>query len=196
MGKNNKQIFGYYGILNLSDSFLKKSEYQAWLSEIKNKELTEENEKKYLNEFIEKFNNAKLQNKKYYNIQKWQVKERDRELRKHMKEKEKLKYINKDMLEEKQFVFDDEGRKEKEKRLLKELEQKRRFDEAVFNMSKEKADAMKEIDFKGNLMRHYYQTGDFEAAKDIHKQYFGKKEKNNNAPTDAVKNDIEIDEDD
>jgi len=40
-------------------------------------------------------------------------------------------------------------------------------------MNKEKAEAMKEIDFKGNLMRHYYQTGDMVAAKDIHKQYFG-----------------------
>lgn len=34
---------------------------------------------------------------------------------------------------------------------------------------------MKEIDFKGNLMRHYYQTGDIVAAKDIHKQYFDTK---------------------
>lgn len=43
---------------------------------------------------------------------------------------------------------------------------------------------MKEIDFKGNLMRHYYQTGDFVAAKDIHKQYFGTK-KDTPAPEGA-----------
>jgi hypothetical protein len=168
-----KKTFGYYGVISPSDAFLKKLEYQAWLVEVRNKDLTPENEKKYLPEFIEKFNKAELPSKKYHNIHRWMAKEKEKEMRKHMKEKEKLRYINRDVGED--FVFDDEGRKEKEKKLLRELDEKRRLDDALYNMNREKAEAMKEIDFKGNLMRHYYQTGDMEAAKDIHKQYFGKR---------------------
>jgi len=96
-----------------------------------------------------------------------------------MKESEKMKKninIAKGNTEfEYDFMFDDEGQKEKEKKILKELEQKKKLEDAIFTMNKEKAEAMKEIDFKGNLMRHYYQTGDINAAKDLHKQYFEKK---------------------
>jgi len=33
---------------------------------------------------------------------------------------------------------------------------------------------MKEIDFKSNLMRHYYQTGNIVQAKEIHKKLTAK----------------------
>lgn len=79
------------------------------------------------------------------------------------------------------FMFDDEGQKEKEKKILKELEQKKKLEDAIFTMNKDKAEAMREIDFKGNLMRHYYQTGDINAAKDLHKQYFEKKKEGEGA---------------
>jgi hypothetical protein len=118
-----------------------------------------------------------------------------------MKEKEKDKQNSNNLAKanaelEFDFMFDDEGQKEKEKRILKELEQKKKLEEAIFTMNKEKAEAMKEIDFKGNLMRHYYQTGDINAAKDLHKQYFEKKKDG----TDQAQNlppleDFENDED-
>jgi len=40
---------------------------------------------------------------------------------------------------------------------------------------------MRELDFKSNLMRHYYQTGNMVAAKDTHKKLFGTKTNNNAA---------------
>jgi hypothetical protein len=141
--------------------------------------LTFSNEKKFYEEFIIKYNNCELPDKKYYDIFKWQAKENEKILRKRMKESEKQKKntnISKGNTEfEYDFMFDDEGQKEKEKKILKELEQKKKLEDAIFTMNKEKAEAMKEIDFKGNLMRHYYQTGDINAAKDLHKQYFEKK---------------------
>ena len=35
---------------------------------------------------------------------------------------------------------------------------------------------MKEVEFKSNLMRHYYQTGNIKKAKDIHEKLVGTKE--------------------
>jgi len=147
-------------------------------------EINISNEKKYLEEFISKYNNCEFTEKKYYDIYRWQAKENEKILRKRMKEKERDKKnsnnISKGNIElEYDFMFDDEGQKEKEKKILKELEQKKKLEEAIFTMNKEKAEAMKEIDFKGNLMRHYYQTGDINAAKDLHKQYFEKKKDGN-----------------
>lgn len=42
------------------------------------------------------------------------------------------------MEEVEEFVFDDEGRKEKEKKIMKELEQKKKLEDALVSMSKEK----------------------------------------------------------
>jgi hypothetical protein len=170
--KENKNI-GKYGIIHISDVFLKRLEFITWLSEIKKinpRDLNQNSEKPYLLEYIEEFNNSKFPSKKYYNIYRFQSKEIQKALKKRKRDQD-MSLLQEDM----DFLFDDEIKKEKEKKFLKELDQKRRLEEAISSMSKEKAEAMKEIDFKGNLMRHYYQTGDMEAAKDIHKQYFGVK---------------------
>lgn len=178
-------------------------EFQSWFTEIKKKNLEDinnSNEKKHLEEFILNYNNCELPEKKYYDIHKWQAKENEKILRRRMREKEKDNQ-NSNLTQgnaecEYDFMFDDEGQKEKEKKILKELEQKKKLEEAIFTMNKEKADAMKEIDFKGNLMRHYYQTGDINAAKDLHKQYFEKK-KDGNAQAENLPplEDFENDED-
>ena len=55
---------------------------------------------------------------------------------------------------------------------MKELEQKKKLEDAISTMNKSKAEALKEIDYKGNLMRHLYQTGDITGAKDIYDQHF------------------------
>lgn len=175
-------------------------EFQSWFTEILNRRLEDinnYNEKKYLEEFISKYNNCELPDKKFYDIHKWQAEEKEKILRKRMKDKEKENQkLSKGNLEsEYDFMFDDEGQKEKEKRILKELEQKKKLEEAIFTMNKEKAEAMKEIDFKGNLMRHYYQTGDINAAKDLHKQYFEKKKDGSTQPDVPALEDFENDDD-
>lgn len=184
--KKRSANYGKYGIIQLSDLFTRKMEFQAWLREVKNmnnEDLNSSNERKFYQEFIKKYNNAELPEKKYYDIVKWNAKELMKLLKKRRrdKEKEQPNTTHPVVSEEVEFVFDDEGQKEKEKKILKEIEQKKKFDEVLYSMNKEKADEMKEVEFKGNLMRHYYQTGDLVAAKDIHKQYFScKKEKETN----------------
>lgn len=171
--------YGKYGLLNLSDVFTRKVEFQAWLTEVKNKSLSDlnsENERKYLEEFIDKYNNAEFPSKKYYDIIKYQARKIEKALRRKKKEKDhQIARGSVYAIEETEFIFDDEWQKEKEKKILKELEQKKKLEDAINTMDKKKAEAMKEIDFKGNLMRHLYQTGDITAAKDIHKQYFDTK---------------------
>jgi hypothetical protein len=183
--------FGKEGILNLSDVFTRKLEFHSWLTEVKNKSLdylTPENERNYIEEFIYNFNNALFPSKKYYDIIKYKARAVDRMLRKRKRDKDRLnsnKRMNEYAGDEGEFVFDDEGQKEKEKKILKELEQKKKLEDAISTMNKKKAEAMKEIDFKGNLMRHLYQTGDVAGAKALHQQYFEtkkEKDKSDNGP--------------
>ena len=105
-------------------------------------------------------------------------KQNDLQLKQKTRSK-KTTNINKNSQYESKFIFDDEGKKEKEKKLLKELEQKKKLDEAIYAMNREKAEAMREIELKENLMRYYYQTSNINAALDLHKQVFGSNEDSN-----------------
>jgi len=156
-------------------------EFQAWLSEVKgwsyNRETTNI-DRKYYEEFIDNYNYCKFPNKKYYDIYKWEVEQRKKSYIRSQKHNLKISKENANNIvapDDMEFIFDDEGKKEKEKKLLRELEQKKKLEEAIFTMNKEKAEAMKEVDYKNSLMRHYYQTGDMVAAKDLHKQLVGTK---------------------
>jgi len=197
--KSFSENFGKNGLINLSDVFTRKLEFQAWLQEVKKKSLsdiTSDNERKYLEEFIQQYNNSEFPSKKYYDIIKYQAKAIDKMLRKRKREMDKI-LANKDskfIIRDETFVFDDEGQKEKEKKIMKELEQKKKLEEAIYTMNKSKAEAMKELDFKGNLMRHLYQTGDVAGAKDIYNQHFNKnaeKEKAERLPPIPIHNDEE-----
>jgi hypothetical protein len=63
-----------------------------------------------------------------------------------------------------------------EKKLLKEIEQNERLKEAIYTMNKAKADDMKELIYKNQLMKHHYKTGNIEAAKTIHQKLTGTKD--------------------
>ena len=52
---------------------------------------------------------------------------------------------------------------------------------------------MKEVDYKSNLMRHYYQTGNMTEAKIIHKQLVGTKSNPN--PDELPKEEFSGEED-
>ena len=77
---------------------------------------------------------------RYYDIHKWEAKTKQKLLLKHKRyrkeNKDKIKTYH--ITEDVEFIFDDEGKKEKEKKLLKELEQKKRLEEAIYTMNKEK----------------------------------------------------------
>lgn len=169
--------FGKYGLINLSDLVIHKMEFNAWFTEVKKKSLKDinkKNEREYYSEFISLYNNGNLPHKKYYDIIKYTKKQNDNMLKK------KRGIKRKSFVHESKFIFDDEGKKEKEKKLLKELEQKKKLDEAIYTMNKEKAEAMRERELKENLMRYYYQTSNINAALNLHKEVF---ESNNQKKT-------------
>ena len=173
--------YGKYGLIHLSDLVIHRIEFNAWYTEIKKKninELSHTEEKKYFEEFISLYNNGNLPHKKYYDMIKYTKKQNDLQLKQKTRSK-KTTNINKNSQYERKFIFDDEGKKEKEKKLLKELEQKKKLDEAIYAMNREKAEAMREIELKENLMRYYYQTSNINAALDLHKQVFGSNEDSN-----------------
>ena len=184
--------FGKYGLIHLSDLLIHKIEFNAWFTEIKQKSLSELShgeEKKYYEEFISLYNNGNLPHKKYYDIIKYTKKQNDLLLKQKQKIKKNLNNTKKKQYESK-FIFDDEGKKEKEKKLLKELEKKKKLDEAIYAMNREKAEAMREIELKENLMRYYYQTSNINAALDLHKQVFGSNEDNGNNLNTNINNGI------
>ena len=82
----------------------------------------------------------------------------------------KIDNINKD-----NFIFDDELNKEKEKKYIKEIEDKKNLIDAIQNMNSQKANAMREIEVKENLLRYYYQNSNMEQVKYLQKDLFGYK---------------------
>ena len=181
MNTRRSKNYGKYGLIHLSDLVIHRIEFNAWYTEIKEKninELSHTEEKKYFEEFISLYNNGNLPHKKYYDMIKYTKKQNDLQLKQKTRSK-KTTNINKNSQYERKFIFDDEGKKEKEKKLLKELEQKKKLDEAIYAMNREKAEAMREIELKENLMRYYYQTSNINAALDLHKQVFGSNEDSN-----------------
>lgn len=64
--KTKKKHYGHYGLINISDSFLKKCEFIEWLKDEHDKTIDQirENERKYWEEFIHNFNNCKFKDKK------------------------------------------------------------------------------------------------------------------------------------
>lgn len=172
--------FGKCGLIHLSDLVIHKIEFYAWLKDIKNKtkeDLNYSNERKYFEEFISLYNNGNLPHKKYYDLIKYTKKENDILLKRKRKFQKPLT-----SQQDSGFIFDDEGKKAKEKKLLREMEQQKKLDEAIYAMNREKAEAMREIEIQENLMRYYYQTSNIDAAKEIHKQVFGTKKENENIP--------------
>lgn len=72
-------------------------------------------------------------------------------MRKRKREKDRFVTHNREKLhyeDDDEFVFDDEGKKEKEKKIIKELEQKRRLEEAIYTMNKEKVITVYNIYFR------------------------------------------------
>lgn len=196
--------FGKYGLINLSDIVIHKIEFDHWLLDVKNKtinELNKQNEQIYFEEFIDAFNNSKFPNKKYYDF----IKHSKKKLYEHLKKRHQFRGLYRNQqyfLSESKFIFDDEGKKEKEKKLQKEMEQKRKLDKAIYTMNKEKAEAMRELELKENLMRYYYQTSNINAALNLHKEVFGEKDdiyKNhnkiiNNLNMDNIRYDSDLNE--
>lgn len=74
--------------------------------------------------------------------------------------------------EDEGFVFDDETRKEKEKKLQKELEIKKKLEESYLTMDQEKISKLNEHASMNKLMINYWKTGQVSSALDIHNKCY------------------------
>lgn len=74
--------------------------------------------------------------------------------------------------EDEGFVFDDEAKKEFEKKLLKDNKIKSKLDEICKTMDEKRIEEMKEHVYQNKLMIQYYRTGHESSARDIHSKYY------------------------
>lgn len=88
----NQQKYGKYGILMESDMFNKQQEFYLWLQEVKkiNPEILPRFEmKKMFDTFAEDYNTVTLPHKKFYDLEKWEAKQREKGRMKAIKKAQK-----------------------------------------------------------------------------------------------------------
>ncbi|KAG9062647.1 hypothetical protein KI688_004951 [Linnemannia hyalina] len=76
---HSSKAYGTYGVLNPSDMWNKESEFQAWLMEVKhlNPETIPQNKmKEHFIGFMEDFNTVTMPHEKFYNLTKWEDRQR------------------------------------------------------------------------------------------------------------------------
>jgi hypothetical protein len=100
-----KKPYGYYGILQPSDYARKQGELESWLREVKGasvESLSRRDLLKHFEDYRENYNMALLPHKKYIDRDKWEGKQRRRQLRQEAREAASLEP------EAGTFIFDDE----------------------------------------------------------------------------------------
>lgn len=88
----NQDKYGKYGILVESDIFNKQQEFYLWLQEVKkvNPEVFPRSEmKKMFETFAEDYNTVTLPHKKFYDLEKWEAKQRKKGRLKALKKAQK-----------------------------------------------------------------------------------------------------------
>lgn len=88
----NQKKYGKYGILMESDMFNKQQEFYLWLQEVKqvNPEVLPRFEmKKMFDSFAEDYNTVTLPHKKFYDLEKWETKQREKGRIKALKKSKK-----------------------------------------------------------------------------------------------------------
>ncbi|KAM3582130.1 hypothetical protein VKS41_005559 [Umbelopsis sp. WA50703] len=71
--------WGHYGIIHEADIFTKEPEFQAWLLEVKKvnvETIPNMKRKELFNSFMEDYNTATMPHEKFYNLQKWEDRQR------------------------------------------------------------------------------------------------------------------------
>jgi len=149
--------FGKYGIIKGSDYKKMQRSFEVWLAEIKglDSSLPKWEIQKYFSNFVEDFNTATLPHIKYYNYDKWEMEEYQRQ----KQEAEKCSSSKSDMLKHEENI----RRKALEK-------QQREWEMVRKGMSVEKVDQMKrQARLKAELV-NAYKTGDEEKRKKLQRR--------------------------
>ena len=136
----------------MADYNSKKEEFNLWLQEIKNtniERLSHFAEKQLWEDYMEDYNTATLPSKKYYNLNKWELKQQKRQ----EKEVKKYKKKSKNILDKDEIgIFNDEADRmltlidhnksiyfyRKEKKEKQEKLQQERFKEALLLLNEDK----------------------------------------------------------
>ncbi|CAD8061031.1 unnamed protein product [Paramecium primaurelia] len=159
--QQKKNQWGKYGTISNTDMYLKREEFLMWLSDVKMlniEAITPQEEKKFFEEYVECYNTATFPSKKFYNFKFWFEKE---QLKEHLQQ-----------AEIEMLTFDDEKEKQKEQQEQKELIKKQKLQREYQHLHEFQniAQDMQKQKQLQELLRHYLQMGNHEAAVKIQKQ--------------------------
>ena len=168
--KEVEEVYGTYGILNLSNLFNKQIEFRLWLEETKKiKDISKE--QFFYEEFIEKYNYCKLEHVKFYNLAKYEFIQKKKKMKKkRVSIKEKFKGGENDL-----YIFDDERSKEIERKLLKEHQIKLKLEELSNTIDEKRIKELKQSSYEKKLMLQCYRTGMDTAARQLNSKLYSKK---------------------
>ncbi|KAG9441048.1 hypothetical protein H6P81_016902 [Aristolochia fimbriata] len=155
--------WGKYGIIRETDMWTKRPEFTAWLAEVKQvnlENLQNREEKQMFKEFMEDHNTATFPSKKYYDLDTYQRRKMEREMKKGLKR----------LSETERTVFNDEELRRQE--LLREREKQKEQEVKALKQSMQSglAQAMKEQAQLREEMAYQYRIGNFEAAAAIQRR--------------------------
>jgi len=144
--------FGSYGIIKAADFLRMQRSFQVWLAEVKGIPSlpgSKHEQQKYFADFCEDFNTATMPHQKYYDYEKWEMQEYERQKAKE----EKLSVTGNTLLA-------DEARHKREQQERARAKQESDKRALYGSMSREKVEEMKHQAKLRSQMQIAYQTGD------------------------------------
>ncbi|CAI5709767.1 unnamed protein product [Peronospora farinosa] len=157
----NQDEYGKYGILRESDFHSKSVSFQAWLRDVKN--MGEFNGPKWeamelFKEYMEDYNTCTMPHKKYYDIEKFEMKRYQKQQRKAFA---KQKGASNKALD----TAADEERLRRERLDAREKKEQEEFRLVLQLMDKDKIEAMREQERLRAQMQLFYKSGNVEEAR-------------------------------
>mmetsp|Transcript_1566 Transcript_1566/g.2290 ORF Transcript_1566/g.2290 Transcript_1566/m.2290 type:complete len:343 (-) Transcript_1566:206-1234(-) len=163
--KKIQNEFGKYGIIKESDFRTKQRDFEVWLAEVKGIQAFTGPKwelMNYFKEYMEDYNTATMPHVKYYNYDKWEMEE-------YQRQKKNTAAIG--------GVISDEARHLEEMRNAREEKRKVEMNMVMGTMSKEKIAEMKRQQLLKHEMAQAFKTGDDEKRKKIQKRLEPEEEK-------------------
>ncbi|XP_065862110.1 uncharacterized protein [Euphorbia lathyris] len=156
-------LWGKYGVIRETDMWNKRPEFTAWLLEVKQvnmESLPNWEEKQMFKEFMEDHNTATFPSKKYYNLDAYQKRQMEKEMKKGFKK----------VQAKERTIFNDEEQRRKELMMEREKQKEKEVEALKISMQSGMAQAMKEQAQLREEMLYQYKLGNFEAAAAIQRR--------------------------
>ncbi|KAL4467674.1 hypothetical protein ABPG74_013009 [Tetrahymena malaccensis] len=161
--------FGKYGIINKEHAYEKRDEFQQWLADVKKlniEALTQNEERRLFDDFIEDYNTASMPEQKYYDLVLWEQYLQSKQIGKKVKTNEEV-------------GLDDEALKKLEREKQRQAYETQATAAALNQIYTQgnMASEIQETEAKRALMQQSYKIGDIEKALDIQKELVPEKKK-------------------